>query len=309
MKKQNSPLDNKLFFAAIDIGSNAVRLLIKSAEEGVPPAMLRKVQLVRVPLRLGEDAFTKGEISDLKARRLIRLIRSYKLLMKVYGVMEYRACATSAMRDAANGKALAEKIFEKTGINIEVIDGLEEARIVYDSHIADLLDHRNDYIYVDVGGGSTEISLISNGSLRKSVSYNVGTVRMLKGKVKPSEMEAMNQSLDALSAEYPRLNIIGSGGNINKLYRLSASGKGQKENYLFVATLEELYDMLHSETLEQRMSHFIMNSDRADVIVPAAEIFLNIACRVKADRIFVPTIGISDGITHALYSHYLKNRT
>lgn len=296
--------EKNLSFAAIDIGSNAIRLLIKSVELGAPASQMRKTQMVRVPIRLGEDSFVRGAISGAKVDQLIRLMKSYKLLMKVCGVIGYRACATSAMRDASNGKVVVAKIREKTGIDIEIISGLEEARIVYESHIADLLNKEADYIYVDVGGGSTEISLIHSGELRKSSTYNIGTVRMLSGKVKPSETAKLNRYLESLAVRYPGLNIIGSGGNINKLYRLADNCK---QNYLQITSLEKIYDMLRDKSIEERIAQFGLNRDRADVIIPAAEIFLNIARRIRAERIFVPTIGISDGIIHALYTDYLND--
>ena len=182
----------KVNYAAIDIGSNAVRLLIKSVnEEGSPEGLLRKVQLIRIPLRLGEDAFTTGEISEGKAEKLIRLMKAYKQLMKIYDVVDYRACATSAMRDARNGKAIVRQIAKKTGIRVDIIDGQEEAHIVYDNHIEQLFASGQNYLYVDVGGGSTEINLISNGELKNSRSYNIGTVRMLSGMVKEEEKDCL----------------------------------------------------------------------------------------------------------------------
>ena len=180
----------KVNYAAIDIGSNAVRLLIKRVnEEGSPEGLMSKVQLIRIPLRLGEDAFTSGEISTEKTEKLIRLMKAYRQLMKIYEVTDYRACATSAMRDARNGKSIVRKIEKKTGIRIEIIDGQEEAHIVYDNHIEQLFEPGKNYLYVDVGGGSTEINLISEGELKSSRSYNIGTVRMLSGMVKNEEKE------------------------------------------------------------------------------------------------------------------------
>ena len=212
----------KVNYAAIDIGSNAVRLLIKSVnEEGSPEGLLRKVQLIRIPLRLGEDAFTTGEISEGKAEKLIRLMKAYKQLMKIFEVSDYRACATSAMRDARNGKEITRKIEKKTGIRVEIIDGQEEAHIVYDNHIEQLFASGQNYLYVDVGGGSTEINLICDSELKSSRSYNIGTVRMLSGMVKNEEKEQMRTDLQALAAEYAPIQIIGSGGNINKLFRLA----------------------------------------------------------------------------------------
>lgn len=298
-------LKSKLNFAAIDIGSNAVRLLIKGINSGDRVEDLTKSLLVRVPLRLGEDAFGEGVISPDKEKRLKRTIRSFKLLMKVFNVVSYRACATSAMRDAANGMSIAETIRRKMGIDIEVIDGNEEARIVYDSHIGDLLESTGCYIYVDVGGGSTEVSLICDGELIRSRSYNIGTVRTLSGKVQASEWEALRKDMDALAADYAGLQIIGSGGNINKLYRM---GHEHSDNHLPVERLQQLYDTMAPLSLEERMERFHLNPDRADVIIPAAEIFLTIARHIGAGSVFVPTIGIIDGITHGLCADYLRAR-
>lgn len=298
-------LHKKLNFAAIDIGSNAVRLLIKSVNDGDPPDKMTKTVLLRVPLRLGEEVFSAGAISGTKEKQLLRTVKAFRLLMKVYDVEDYRACATSAMRDASNGMQIARKVHNKTGIRLEIINGLEEARMVYDSHIADLLGREGHYIYVDVGGGSTEVSVISNGKLISSNTYNIGTVRSLGGMVKLADIEALNRDLAALAADYPDLKIIGTGGNINKLYRL----KGHKnDNRLEVADLKAIYDELKVLTVEERISAYRLNPDRADVIIPAAEIFLNIAERVHADFICVPTIGITDGITHALYTRYLADK-
>lgn len=297
-------LNKKLNFAAIDIGSNAVRLLIKSVNEGASPDTMTKTVLLRVPLRLGEEVFVEGMISRTKEKQLIRTVKAFRLLMKVYDVEAYRACATSAMRDASNGMQIARAIHNKTGVRLEVIDGLQEARMVYDSHIADLLGRDGHYIYVDVGGGSTEISVIDNGTLVSSDSYDVGTVRLLSGTVKASALDALNQNLDALSVKYPDLQIIGTGGNINKLYRM----RGNKhDNHLEVSALREIYEELKTMTIEERIRTYRLNPDRADVIIPASEIFLNISGRVHAERICVPTIGITDGITHALYARYLED--
>ena len=297
-------LESKLNFAAIDIGSNAVRLLIKGIRPGETVDEMTKCVLLRIPLRLGEDAFGSGRISQEKQKRLMRTIKSFRLLMKVFDVVSYRACATSAMRDASNGGRIADRIYAKTGIRIEIIDGVEEARIVYDSHIGDLLESEGCYIYVDVGGGSTEVSLIHDGELHSSRSYDIGTVRMLSGKVREQSWEVLRSDMDALRDAYPGLQIIGSGGNINKLYSLS--GK-KSDGQLPVATLQKLYNRLKPLDPEQRMEQFRLNPDRADVIVPAAEIFLTIARHVEAATIFVPTIGIIDGLTHTLCADYLRN--
>ena len=291
----------KTNYAAIDIGSNAVRLLIKSVDMEEGTASFVKEQLLRVPLRLGEDTFSVGTISKEKGKRLLRLMKSYRQLMKIYGVKRYRACATSAVRDAANGPELIREISRKTGIKIEVIGGEEEARLIYDNHIEEMLDRRYDYLYVDVGGGSTEISLISGGVLQSSRSYDIGTVRLLEGRVKEESVASLRNDMRELGAGHPGLRIIGSGGNINKLYRLAAAGcKNGME--LPVSALSVINGVLKSMSSEDRVRVFRMRPDRADVITFAADIFLEIAGQCGASVILVPTIGLADGIIDSLYA-------
>lgn len=294
--------DNRCY-AAIDIGSNAVRLLIKKVQdnENLVNKRLSKVMLLRVPLRLGFDVFSLGEVSDTKAPKLRRLMKAFRQLMKIYEVTDYRACATSAMRDAKNGKLVIKRILKDTGINIEVIDGQEEARMIYNNHVECLEDRTGNYIYVDVGGGSTEINLLTNGELVQSLSYDIGTVRMLSNAVKEESWERMKEDLNRLMVDYQNINIIGSGGNINKLYRL-ADKKDKKNLRLPVPSLQALYDALKPLVPEQRMEEFGLKADRADVIVPAAEIFLTIAGIVKAEYVHVPVIGLADGIIDSLYA-------
>ena len=289
-------MSNKCY-AAIDIGSNAVRLLIKKEkeDENLISKRLSKVMLLRVPLRLGFDVFSLGEVSEIKLVKLRRLMKAFRQLMKIYEVTDYRACATSAMRDAKNGKSVIKKILKDTGINIEVIDGQEEAHMIYNNHIECMEDRTGNYIYVDVGGGSTEINLLTNGELVQSLSYNIGTVRILSGAVKDETWAQMKDDLTRLTADFQGINIIGSGGNINKLYRL-AEKKDKKKMRMPIASLQGLYDELKPPTPEQRMNEFSLKADRADVIVPAAEIFLTIANIVKAEYIHVPVIGLADGI-------------
>ncbi len=300
-------MDNKCY-AAIDIGSNAVRLLIKKVknEENLPEnKFLSKSMMLRVPLRLGFDVFSLGEVSELKAVKLRRLMKAFYQLMKIYEVTDYRACATSAMRDAKNGKSIIKKILKETDISIEVIDGQEEARMIYSNYVECLEDRTGNYIYVDVGGGSTEINLLTNGKLIQSLSYNIGTVRMLSNAVKEETWVQMKDDLAGMTAGFQDVNIIGSGGNINKLYRL-ADKKDKKKLRLPVDSLQALYDELSPLTPEQRMEAFGLKADRADVIVPAAEIFLTIAGIVKADYIHVPVIGLADGIIDSLYAKSLE---
>ena len=296
----------KVNYAAIDIGSNAVRLLIKSIDrEAVQEKKIKKVMMLRVPLRLGFDVFSIGELSEKKADKLRRLMKAYRQLMKIYDVDDYRACATSAMRDARNGRTIIKKIEKDTGIRIEIIDGEEEARMIYNNHIECMEDRLGNYMYVDVGGGSTEINLLTNGELVWSVSYNIGTVRMLSNAVKEGTWQQMEEELMKVTEGVAAINIIGSGGNINKLFRL-ADKKDKKLQRLPVSSLQTVYDVLKPLTPEERVEAFSLKQDRADVIVPAAEIFLKIAEVVHAEYIYVPVIGLSDGIIDNLYAKSLE---
>lgn len=296
----------KVNYAAIDIGSNAVRLLIKSIDrEAVQEKKIKKVMMLRVPLRLGFDVFSIGELSEKKADKLRRLMKAFRQLMKIYDVDDYRACATSAMRDARNGRTIIKKIEKDTGIRIEIIDGQEEARMIYNNHIECMEDRLGNYMYVDVGGGSTEINLLTNGELVWSVSYNIGTVRMLSNAVKEGTWQQMEEELMKVTEGVAAINIIGSGGNINKLFRL-ADKKDKKLQRLPVSSLQTFYDVLKPLTPEERVEAFSLKQDRADVIVPAAEIFLKIAEVVHAEYIYVPVIGLSDGIIDNLYAKSLE---
>lgn len=296
----------KVNYAAIDIGSNAVRLLIKSIDrEAVQEKKFKKVMMLRVPLRLGFDVFSIGELSEKKVDKLRRLMKAFRQLMKIYDVDDYRACATSAMRDARNGRMIIKKIEKDTGIRIEIIDGQEEARMIYNNHIECMEDRQGNYMYVDVGGGSTEINLLTNGELVWSVSYNIGTVRMLSNAVKEGTWQQMEEELMKVTEGVAAINIIGSGGNINKLFRL-ADKKDRKLQRLPVSSLQTVYDVLKPLTPEERVEAFSLKQDRADVIVPAAEIFLKIAEVVHAEYIYVPVIGLSDGIIDNLYAKSLE---
>ena len=290
--------------AAIDIGSNAVRLLVKCIDPLGHDASdsLKKLMLLRVPLRLGFDVFAKGKVSNRKSENLLRLMKAYRQLMRIYEVDIYRACATSAMRDAANGPEIMKAVASKTGIKIEIIPGEEEAAIVYANHAECLADRDGNFLYVDVGGGSTEINLISDGELRNSASFNIGTVRILTGNVRDREWSRMNDTLSAIADAYPDIRIIGSGGNINKLYRM-AREKNELQSSFSVDELARIYHLLKPLDVDQRMMRFSLKPDRADVIIPAAEIFLTIASILKADTIIVPVIGVADGIIDRLYLH------
>ena len=284
-------------YAAIDVGSNAVRLLIKGVDKEAmtPDEKFSKELLLRVPLRLGFDVFTLGALSDAKAVKLKRLMKAFKQLMKIYDVVDYRACATSAMRDAKNGSVVLKNIEKDTGIHIDVIDGKEEAAIIYNNHMECITDRTGNYMYVDVGGGSTEINFLTNGELIYSNSYNIGTVRMLSNAVDEEAWITLREDLTKLYEFYPNINLIGSGGNINKLFRL-AEKKDKKLQRMTISSLEDLYEALKILPLEERVKQFKLKMDRADVIIPAAEIYLFIANIVKPEYIYVPIIGLSDGI-------------
>lgn len=297
----------KTNYAAIDIGSNAVRLLIKEIKEEQGKAHFSKVLMLRVPLRLGFDVFDIGKISEKKEKNMIRLMKAFRHLMKIYDVKHCRACATSAMRDAKNGMDIIKQIEKKTGVHIDIIDGQEEAKIIYNNHVEHMEDQKGNYMYVDVGGGSTEINLLSEGQLVCSRSYNIGTVRMLNNAVKDSEWERLKNDLAELAKSYPQTNIIGLGGNINKLYRL-ADKKNKKKMTMQVSVLQELHTRLKALSLEERMEQFGMKPDRADVIIPAGEIFLTIANIIGASYIHVPVIGLSDGIIDELYLQNKNNQ-
>ena len=268
-----------------------MRLLIKRDEEKC--RYLDKLLLVRVPLRLGFDVFSKGEISDKKADDLVRLMRSYELLMKIYRVDRMRACATSAMRDAKNGSEIIKKIAAKTGIKVEIITGAEEARIVYFNHLGRGFDSKGNFLYVDVGGGSTELNLLTNGELKLSESFNIGTVRMLTDSVKAKTWSDLSDTCLSLGRKYPDITLVGSGGNINKLYKLAG---GNKKKEISVEALQGIYEDLLPLSVEERMVRYSMRPDRADVIIPAAKIFLTIARLTGAKNILVPVIGVADGI-------------
>ena len=289
-------------YAAIDIGSNAVRLLIKRVDNDAPSRefSLKKLLLLRVPLRLGFDVFAKGEVSKKKVENLVRLMKAYKQLMKIYDVDCYRACATSAMRDACNGSEIIKDIKKETDIEIEIIAGKEEAGIVYNNHLESGLHDNGNYLYVDVGGGSTELNFISDGKLLDSASFNIGTVRILSDKVKPEEWARLNEFVSELASRYPDITIIGSGGNINKLYKM-AETKDKEKSSFSVDELSRMYHILKPLDMEQRMDLYAMRNDRADVIIPASEIFLNIASLCGASEIIVPQIGVADGIIDGLY--------
>lgn len=291
-----------LKFAAIDIGSNAVRLLFMNVIEDGEEVLFKKSELIRMPVRLGEDAFyDEGIISQEKIEKLMHSISAFKHLMIVQDVISYRACATSAMREAANSIPIVEYIKDRTGVTIEIINGQQEAELVYSNRIVEMINKERSYLYVDVGGGSTEITLFANKKVVTSGSFNIGTIRFLNGEVTRSEYLRMKFYLKEITGKYKPIELIGSGGNINKVFRLS----GKKEGVpLTVKQLKDIYNFIDSFTIDERIKDLGFNPDRADVIIPATELFLKIMKWTKAKKIIVPKIGVSDGIVHQLYNLY-----
>lgn len=286
--------------AAIDIGSNGARLLIKSFDDNAPASSRIKKQLfVRIPLRLGKDVFALGKISKERQRMMMHMMKGFRQFMQLYNVEHFRACATSAMRDAENGKKVMRRIEKETGIKLEIIPGAEEAQLLCNNLVENTESGVGNFAYVDVGGGSTEISLLHDGVLAESHSFNIGTLRMLAGAVTPEERNAMCRMLEKYAEDFPGTKIIGSGGNINRLFRL-AKIKGDSRS-LPVATLKLLYAELAPLSLEERMEQFKLKDDRADVIIPAAEIFLLVARSLKCEDILVPNISLADSIVDGIY--------
>jgi len=297
----------KLNLAAIDIGSNGARFLIKEfspAGEGCEP-LVRKVLFIRVPLRLGKDVFSLGKISKERQYMMVHMMKGCKQFMLVHHVAAYRACATSAMRDAENGEKVMRKIEEETGIHLEIIKGEEEARLLCNNLIEETGAFTDNIAYVDVGGGSTEVSLIHNGQLVESHSYNIGTLRLLCDKVKASDVSLFERNLTRYGESFPDITIIGSGGNINKLNKLCRHSKGGRE--ISVEEVQMLHDELKALTIEERMNRYHLKDDRADVIVPAAEVFLTVAHCLKADSILVPNISLADSIVDGLYDQLVNS--
>lgn len=296
----------KTHYAAIDIGSNAVRLLIKCVNEDNEDEKLSKVQLIRVPLRLGIDSFTIGKITTAKRRKLISLMNAYKELMQIYDVVEYRACATSAMRDAINKQDVVKDIYIKTGIIVEIIDGHEEAQLISDNKIEKMINKSDDvFIYCDVGGGSTEINLVKKGHLIESRSFDIGTVRYISGRERPEERQALCDFITKLKGIYGDIKLIGSGGNINKLLRMGAPDQRDNVNFLPAKSLFKVVEELKQYSSEERMIKFRLKPDRADVIVPAGDIFSTIVRILDCDGVIVPRKGLSDGILDSIYKkHY-----
>lgn len=287
-------------YAAIDIGSNAIRLLIVTViEKDGRTTQFNKTSLVRVPIRLGADVFLEGEISEENYLRLVDAMIAYKLLMQTHKVIRYRACATAAMREANNGTEIVRRIKKETGIEIQIIDGKDEAAIIASTDLLDLIDTERSFLYVDVGGGSTEFTVFINGHTIASKSFKLGTIRILNDLVQNSDWEEVKKWIKKNTSEYENINLVGSGGNINSIYKSSEKRIGEPLSYFY---LTNYYKKLKTFSYHDRIFELQMNPDRADVIIPATRIYLSAMKWCNAKNIYVPKIGLSDGIIRSLYN-------
>lgn len=285
--------------AAIDIGSNAARLLINEVTEpkkGKPEFM--KLNLLRIPLRLGIDVFTSGKIGAEREEMVISSMKVFSDLMKIYKVEHYRACATSAMRDAKNGAEIIQAVKQTSGIDIEIISGDEEATLIYENHVAEGLDKDSAYLYIDVGGGSTELTFYENGEMKYERSFNIGTIRLLNHLVTDVHWKEMKEEIRKNINSKKPVVAIGSGGNINKIFSMSKTKDGKP---MSAAYLKKYYKEMNGLTVAERMSRYAIREDRADVLVPALEIFNNVMTWSDIDKIFVPKISVADGLIHRIY--------
>ncbi|MGY5353385.1 Ppx/GppA phosphatase family protein [Wenyingzhuangia sp. IMCC45467] len=293
-------------YAAIDIGSNAVRLLIADIIENEEndKVKFKKSALVRVPIRLGADTFGEGKISEKNILRLTDAMNAFQLLMSVHGVEKYKACATSAMRDASNGDFVIDRILKKSGVKIDIIDGEIEAQIIATTDLGELLDNSKSYLYVDVGGGSTEMTIYKKGEVVNSRSFKVGTVRMLNQKDALAGIwDEMKEWVKYNTKGLKNISLIGSGGNINKIYKMSGRSDGSPLSFIY---MKANYKYLKAMTYEERISELNLNQDRADVIIPATKIYVSAMKWSEAKKIYVPKIGLSDGIVKSLYAGIIE---
>ena len=294
-------------YAAIDIGSNAVRLLISNViEQKGKPVVFKKNALVRVPVRLGADVFVKGRISKENKQRLIDTMLAFRLLMKTHKVVRYKACATSAMRESKNGTEVVADILEHSGISIDVIGGEEEAAIIAATDLNKFIDPNKVYLYVDVGGGSTEFSVIQNGEQIASRSFKIGTVRLLNDMVLKESWIDLQQWIQDNTKQYHKISVIGSGGNINKIFKESGKVIGRPLTYFYLSTY---FNTLQSYSYEERITELELNEDRADVIIPAMRIYLSAMKWSNAKHIYVPKIGLADGIIKSIYFNTVSSNT
>ncbi|MBC7553022.1 MAG: exopolyphosphatase [Taibaiella sp.] len=293
-----------MILAAIDIGSNAARLLVTETSPYKDGTVdFTKLNLLRIPLRLGFDVFDNGFVSDEKKGKLLDTLRAYRLLMNIYNVEAYKACATSAMRDAANGPEIRKEILAETGFEIKIISGLEEAGILYETHIADNMGDDRSFIYIDVGGGSTEVTLYAQGQTIFKESFNIGTIRLLHNSVTDEQWERLKWFIKTHTKDHQPLTAIGTGGNINKIFSISKRKEGKP---LTLELLKDYHKEMSISTVEERKHLYHLRDDRADVIVPALQIYISIMRWAQAAEIYVPKIGLADGLVKMLYEERMK---
>lgn len=294
-----------MHFASIDIGSNAIRLLLSDVIESKGKPVFKKAELVRVPLRLGEDSFVSGRISKVKTGKLISAMKAFRNLIDAFDAVSYRACATSSMREAKNSSEIIKRIWREAKIKVELIDGKTEAGIIYSNHVEENLNKKNSYLYIDVGGGSTELTLFSKGKCLTSQSFNIGTIRLLHKKVYKEYWDFFRAWIKLETKNIKPLIAIGSGGNINKLFKMSEK-KGNKP--LSYKKLKTLSQKIESYSYDERIKLLGLNVDRADVILPAAKIVLAVMKTAEIEEMIVPQIGLADGLIHELYEAYRKKK-
>ena len=278
-------------YAAIDVGSNAIRMLVSNVINHKGKRTILKNALVRVPIRLGEDSFTSGSISKKNKKRIVKSMKAFKMLMKVHGVKDYMAYATSALREAKNGSKVVKEVLSKSGIQIEIIDGKKEAKIISNTNVFDVVGKEKTFLYVDVGGGSTEFSILKNGKRIHSKSFKIGTVRLLNNGVSDEMWEHAQKWVKEKTKEYNKIYLLGTGGNINKLHKIAGIKDNRPITFL---TLNAIYARLSKMTYEERIVELGLNPDRSDVILPAAKLFLRTLNWSGAKVVYVPKVGLSD---------------
>ena len=286
-----------MIYAAIDIGSNAGRLLIGNVVDTNGTSAVKKISLTRVPLRLGEDVFTVKKIPASKIKMLVKTLKAYKLLMEVYNIKIYRACATSAMREAANREQVIAIVKRETGIKLEIISGQEEANLLFSIFDIQKLEKNKSYLYIDVGGGSTEISLLENGKMVKSKSFKLGTLRILKGKVNPDKWLKLKEWVTTLNPQHKEIIAVGTGGNINRILKMNG---GNGKDQVHFNDIKRTKALLETYSLEDRIAKLGLRPDRADVIIPAADIYLAVMKYAGVSKIIVPKVGLTDGMIYSL---------
>ncbi len=294
-----------MIFGAIDIGSNAVRLMFANVFEKELRIRVEKATLIRIPIRLGKDVYKNNTISKKRADNLIKTMKAFKLLLEVYNPVDFVACATAAMRESTNGPEIISRIKKESGLKIRTISGLEEAEIIRSTGGFNLPEGKTKTMYIDLGGGSTEISVLANNKVIDARSFKIGTLRMLNNKVPETEWDKMEEWLKSFEGDFGKINVICSGGNINKINKIYGN---PAEGVLSFQKLEYANKYLKSFTLEGRIKELGLRPDRADVIVPASEVFIFITKIIRAKSLLVPKIGLADGLIYNLYLSYKKQR-